>query len=93
MVDATIGGMGKRKQHKPATVQPEQSTPDGSADRSKDRHASPFMVRLPEEYRTQLKLWQEQQRKQTRLRPDMVDGVKLALEDFLGAFGLWPPKP
>jgi hypothetical protein len=49
------------------------------------------MIRLEEVYRQQLKKWQDQQERETRFRPAMVDAVRIALEDFLASRGLWPP--
>ncbi len=53
--------------------------------RSEDRHASPFMVRLPESFHSLLK---EHKR---RTRVPMTAAIQLALEEYLAKHGLWPP--
>ncbi len=52
----------------------------------RDRHASGFMVRLPEVYRTQL----HQLCAQTRRT--MTTEIQIALEEHLAKSGLWPPE-
>lgn len=62
-------------------------------ERDKDRRTAPtYMVRLPVVFRQQLQKWCDQQEHETRVRPDQVDGVRIALEDFLARAGLWPPQ-
>jgi hypothetical protein len=51
-----------------------------------DRHASTFMVRLPEVYRDQLRKLRE-----TTRRP-MTTEIQIALEEHLAKSGLWPPE-
>jgi hypothetical protein len=50
-----------------------------------DRHASGFMVRLPEVYREQLRLLRP------KTRRTMTEEIKMAIEKHLEAEGLWPP--
>jgi hypothetical protein len=52
---------------------------------SQDRHGSGFMIRLPEVYRSQLRIL----RPKTR-RP-MTTEIQIALEEYLAKFDLWPP--
>src|SRR5262245_10631737 len=58
--------------------------------RPDDRHASPFMVRLPEVYRAQLRRLQEAIRARHRFRPPMTALIQQALEDLLAQHDLWP---
>jgi hypothetical protein len=51
-----------------------------------DRHASSFMVRLPEAYRTQL------QQLCAQTRRTMTTEIEIALEEHLAKSGLWPPQ-
>ncbi len=51
-----------------------------------DQHASGFLIRLPEIYRTQLRLLREKER-----RP-FTEEVQIALEEHLAKKGLWPPQ-
>ncbi|WP_232056391.1 hypothetical protein [Tuwongella immobilis] len=53
--------------------------------RSHDRHLSSFMVRLPEIYRTQLRILA------TRHQKSMTEEVRLAVEAHLAREQLWPP--
>lgn len=64
--------------------------PEEPGDRS-DRHASGFMVRLPEVFRTQLNLLRDRHYAEHRYRPPLTTLVRQALEDFLRTQGLWPP--
>lgn len=66
--------MAKRKQPTPAA--------------NSDRHDSKFMVRLPEIYRELLKAWQDKHKQETRIRPSMTTGIKIALEDFFKKHGI-----
>jgi hypothetical protein len=68
-----------------------RTTSEPERERTEDRHTSPFMIRLDEVYRHQLKKWQDQQEQETRFRPAMVDAIRIALEDFLASSGFWPP--
>lgn len=56
---------------------------------NEDRHVSKFMVRLPEKYRDMLKKWQFKHKQEFRVRPSMVNGVLIALEDFLRKHDVW----
>ena len=51
-----------------------------------DRHASGFMVRLPEVFRSQLQLLCAQTRR------TMTTEIQIALEEHLAKSGLWPPQ-
>lgn len=80
-----IAGMAKKK--------PSQ---DGSAskpasERAADRHASPFMVRLPDVYRQQLRELQKVMKGRLRFAPPMTALIQQAIEDLLVKEGLWPP--
>jgi hypothetical protein len=59
-------------------------------DRSKDRHESTFMIRLPDEYRLALQKYQDLIASRHRFRPTMTDVIKNALEDLLAKEALWP---
>jgi hypothetical protein len=54
-----------------------------SQNRRKDRHRSPFMIRLPEVFRTKLAQYAD------RSGQTMTALVKLALKQFLARAGLW----
>lgn len=51
-----------------------------------DRHASLFMLRLPEVFREKLRLLRE------RTGTPMTQLVKAALKRYLALFGLWGPE-
>jgi hypothetical protein len=57
-----------------------------SMTKKKGQHASGFMVRLPENFRTQLRRLQKQMR-----RP-LTTEIQIALEKHLKEFKLWPPS-
>jgi hypothetical protein len=52
---------------------------------AEDQHLSNFMVRLPEVYRDQLRILQEQTRRSFTM------DIRVALEEYLAKFDLWPP--
>jgi hypothetical protein len=54
--------------------------------KQEDRHASSFLIRLPEVYRDQLRLLRQQTRRA------MTEEAKIALESHLASHDLWPPK-
>lgn len=57
----------------------------GKKQSTNDRHASNFMVRLPEVYRDQLKKLTEESRR------SVTEEIKIAVEDHLKKKNLWPP--
>jgi hypothetical protein len=71
----------------PSAPYTEDMAKESEKGRTQDRHTSGYMVRLEEEYREALRLWQKKQKKATRVEPDMVDGVRIALDDFLSREG------
>ena len=54
--------------------------------RRADRHASPFMVRLPLIFRDKLRILRD------RTGTPMTSLVMTALKRYLGSFGLWGPE-
>jgi hypothetical protein len=77
---------------------PKRGSKADAADKAKkvrtaDRHASPFMVRLPEVFREQLDAVRDQLYAEHRYRPPYTVLVQQALEDYLRERGLWPPPP
>jgi hypothetical protein len=87
---AKIRRVGKRR--RPGQPPPEEPAGEPSGGRTRDRHASAFMARLPEIYRTQIRKYQELHRLEHKFRPTITDVLQVALEEFLAQQGLWPPE-
>lgn len=61
--------------------------PKKKPERSKDRHQSGFMVRLPEAYRAKL------QEHKTKTGCPFAEAIRRAMDAFLKANGIEPPEP